>query len=351
MTMGKASRRLAKKQHQQHQLQAKQEIEALRQQMRSCYEQQDYAGTINTLAAIVQAGAHDADDLYLGAYSYFMMGDYERTAKMVTTVLDLAPGHLEARLLLARLCIFQNRIDDGLAIYDFVLESYANALTEEQSEDIEDILDYYGRQDREHIAEDFPHVAAFLGLTEEEPAAQPVQAAAAAGPASQEPVPQPPAQPVQSQAAVPARPARQEQAEEPFAVAPATQAPAAPAMQSPAAPAQATVPQPQQAASVAAQAPADAVVGTKIDNVLGQAISLREKLRVLNAYAGGLFVADDLAGAEQCLRACLTIDEQDAPTLRNLAVLLHAAGQQDKAFAVAAQLPCTDFLLLDHLRH
>ena len=139
MTMGKASRRLAKKQHQQHQLQAKQEIEALRQQMRSCYEQQDYAGTINTLAAIVQAGAHDADDLYLGAYSYFMMGDYERTAKMVTTVLDLAPGHLEARLLLARLCIFQNRIDDGLAIYDFVLESYANALTEEQSEDIEDI--------------------------------------------------------------------------------------------------------------------------------------------------------------------------------------------------------------------
>ena len=122
--MGKASRRFLKRQEQRKQEQAKQAIGGKSAVVRQHFEAGEYAETINALAELVQAGGHDAESLYMGAYSYFMTGDYLRAASMVQNVLTFDPNHVAARILLARVCILEDRADDGLAIFDFVLEHY-----------------------------------------------------------------------------------------------------------------------------------------------------------------------------------------------------------------------------------
>lgn len=320
--MGKASRRFLKRQEQRKQEQEKQAIGGKAAVVQQHFAAGEYADTINALAELVQAGGHDAVSLYMGAYSYFMLGDYIRAASMVQNVLTFDPNHIAARILLARICILEDRADDGLAIFDFVLEHYEGALTEQQREDIEDILEYYGRNEGGRLQADFPYVAAFLGLGGEEasigeaPVAE-TPAHVVAAPAPQAPVAE---QPVTFAAEAPTVAAEEE------AMAGAPEAEEVPA---------------------ADETPD---VQDRINEILANNLSLMEKVRVLNAFAGASFVADALEDAESYLRAALEIDGTDQTTIRNLAVLLHAMGEQDKALAVAAKLPETDFLLLAHLR-
>lgn len=322
--MGKASRRFLKRQEQRKQGQAKQAIGGKAAVVRQHFEAGEYADTINALAELVQAGGHDAESLYMGAYSYFMTGDYIRAASMVQNVLTFDPNHVAARILLARVCILEDRADDGLAIFDFVLEHYEGRLTQQQREDMEDILEYYARNEGDRLATDFPHVAAFLGIGAEEKASAPVATA---------PAPVAPSAPVKETAPQP--------------VAFAAPQPAAEAAEAPE-----RVEDVAGVEEAAEEAAAEELPDTqdKINEILANNLSLLEKIRVLNAFAGASFAADALEDAETYLRAALEIDGTDAATIRNLAVLLHAMGAQDKALAVAAKLPETDFLLLAHLR-
>lgn len=304
--MGKASRRMNKRRQQQAAQAGQQASQELRKVLDALYEKGEYVDVINTLAEIVQAKQQTAEDLYKGAYSYFMIGDYTRAAGLVTTVLDAAPDHVAARILLARICILEDRIDDGLAIFDFIFEHYENNLTEEQREDSEDILDYYGRAEGDRLAKDFPHVAKFLGIEGvEAPAAAPAPAAVPApavqaAPVASEPVPAP--------------------------------APAA--------------------ASAQTAAPADMSVaeGERDSVFANKKLPLRKKVRLLNVFAGAHFAAGEHEAATVLLSAALDIDAADPETLRNLAVLAKCMGESDKALAIVAKLPQTDFLLLDYLR-
>jgi len=225
----------------------------------------------------------------------------------VENVLNFAPGHLAARILLARICILEDRTDDSLAIFDFVLEHSEAQLTQEQREDMEDILEYYGRNEAEHLKSEFPHVAAFLGLA---PAVAPAPQAA--------PVSIPVAPAPQAAAVAPAAP------EVPAAEVPVS-APEAPRV--------------AEASSVEAE----------IQAVMGKDASLRDKVRLLQAFAGGHFTAGEYAAAAKLLETALSIDGQDENVIRNLAVLAKRMGKTDKALALAAKLPQTDFLLLDFL--
>lgn len=322
--MGKASRRFLKRQEQRRKEQEKQAAAGKADVVRQHFEAGEYAETINALAELVQAGGHDAESLYMGAYSYFMTGDYTRAASMVQNVLTFDPAHVAARILLARICILEDRADDGLAIFDFVLEHYEGRLTQQQREDMEDILEYYARNEGDRLATDFPHVAAFLGIGAEEKASAPVATA---------PAPVAPSAPVKETAPQP--------------VAFAAPQPAAEAAEAPE-----RVEDVAGVEEAAEEAAAEELPDTqdKINEILANNLSLLEKIRVLNAFAGASFAADALEDAETYLRAALEIDGTDAATIRNLAVLLHAMGAQDKALAVAAKLPETDFLLLAHLR-
>ena len=294
--MGKANRRMNKRQQQRVQGVERRETRDLRKEIDEAYENGQYADVINMTAELVEDGQQKAEDLYKCAYSYFMLGEYERAAGMITDVLAYDAAHVAARILLARICILEDRIDDGLAIFDFVLEHYGSALSEEQREDVEDILDYYGRTEQERLAKDFPSVAKFLGIEVEEDA----------------------------EVAAP---------EERTA-----QAPAAPAASAPAAPAA------QQAAEDTA------VAEQERQSVLAKTIPFKQKLHLLNMFAGAHFVAAEHASTAILLSAALDIDASDPETIRNLAVLAKCLGKHDQALALASKLPQTDFLLLDYLR-
>lgn len=307
--MGRANRKMNKNKKKKEQEMQSAMVQKLREELNTLFAEEKYSDVINKLAELVQAGDHDPEMLYDGAYSYFMIGDYERAAGMVENVLTFAPGHLAARILLARICILEDRTDDSLAIFDFVLEHSENQLTQEQREDMEDILEYYGRNEAEHLQADFPHVAAFLGLA---PAA--TSAAAPVPKASSFTVPAAPVEPA----------------------APVT-VPEAPAVEAPIAAPEA--PQEDSAESVEAE----------IQAVMGKDASLSDKVRLLQAFAGGHFTAGEYAAAAKLLETALTIDGQDANVIRNLAVLAKRMGKVDKALELAARMPQTDFLLLDFL--
>lgn len=329
--MGKSNRKMTKRQQRREGAEARQDAALLRHQLATCFEQGDYADVINVLAKVVERGQQTAEDLYRGAFSYFMIGDYTRAAGMVSTVLSLAPENIDARILLARLCLLEDRAEDALAIFDFLFEHVTGGFTAEQSDQLEDLLAYYLENEREQICRDFPHIAAHYHLkaaegpetgAADEAAAALVKPASAAAPkavlgAPAEPAPYPCVVSGETLAAAP----------EETALAGA---------------------ETSEAASAAA---AEDVAAEERERVLSGSLPVAEKLRLLNAFAAGHFAAGEYAAAELLLSAALRLDTADAATLRNLAVLMKCSGDEERAMAFAAKLPQADFLLLAFLRN
>ena len=102
--------------------------------------------------------------------------------------------------------------------------------------------------------------------------------------------------------------------------------------------------QPVQAASPTVDAE------SKAEEILAQEIRPVEKVEALNAFAGAAYIADDYASAKTLLMAALRLDPGCDVTLRNMAVLLHDMGDQEKALQVAAKMRRTDFTLLHALK-
>lgn len=299
--MSRASRKMSKRRKRAQAVSKKNQVklgraaEAQRQHMQELLDKEDYVGVLQGLADLVQAECYDTDMMYLGAYSYFMQGDYTRSASMLSSILTLAPQHLAARILLACICMLEDRADDGLAIFDFIAEHFAEQLTQKQREDIEDIADYYVQTEREHVLHDFPALAAFMGLIEE----------------------------AQIEKAIPA-------VENDREVLPSTE---------------------KEAEQGEKQAEPAYIGGVskEIASVMGQPIALTEKVRLLNAFAAAHFAAGSYLEAHQELEKALHIDEKSDMTIRNMAVLLKRQGDGERAVAVASQLSQPDFLLLDFL--
>lgn len=137
-----------------------------KQVLQNLIDKDDYAAALNQLAVMVENNLYDADVLYAGAYCYFMLCDYERAAGWLDNTLSVDNGHVKARLLLARLCLLEDRAETGLTIYDFVLKNYGNVLTVEQKDEIKDVLDYYAHHEQEMLA-NFHNLQQFLGIGNE----------------------------------------------------------------------------------------------------------------------------------------------------------------------------------------
>ena len=322
--MGKASRRFNRGKNRKQTVQETKAQNAEKQtyeaQMKALMDNEQYADALNVLAEMIQEKIYDAEDMYRGAYCYFMTGDYARAAQWLTNTLSFAPTHVAARLLLARICILEDRTDDGMAIYDFVLEHYESSLDEEQREDMEDILEYYVEEDKAHVREAYPHVAAFMHIG-----------------AAEAPAAKAPAASVNIQAQAPAGAAVHvdvARGDEHTAVQlPQAGVPAA-------------------AESEAAEASIEQEAETQLARVRAMAkdVSLAERVRILNTFAGGYFVADELAAAKSFLAEALALDAKNDTTLRNLAMLAKAQGDKEKALQFASAMQTTDFVLLQALK-
>ncbi len=85
-------------------------------------EKEDYNLVLERIAELIRNKVYDADAMYAGAYSYFRLGDYERAADWVNNTLTYALGHLQAHVLLGHLCLVEDRVEEAMALYEYVLE-------------------------------------------------------------------------------------------------------------------------------------------------------------------------------------------------------------------------------------
>ena len=262
------------------------------EQIHTYVKKEKYAEAINAFADALAQGEPPKECYADVARAYFELGDYKRAADWVSNALSVDQGNVDVRILLARICQRERRTDDALKLYENILAVHAAALTATQRAEIEQRAGLDARLAQDKTRTTYPHLAALLGLA----------------PASAAP-------------AVPAAPASSGTAP----IAPVS-VPAAPAAQS------------------SGDAKAQAA------QILAQPIRPAEKMAALNAFAGAAYVQDNYAGARELLTTALELDPGCDVTLRNMALLLHEMGEQEKALQVAAKMGQTDFMLLRTLK-
>ena len=306
--MGKTSRKLNKKK-QKETIQGLQAAGSqLRDQMRSQERSMQYAKVIETLSELVDKKLVTAEDMYVGAVAYFMLGDYTRAGQCVNSVLTMRPAHIGARILLAKLCLNEERIDDALAIYEFVLSNFGGKLTKDQEEEILESLRYYGRHESEMLKTQYAGCYEFLmqhDCIQEKEDSLAKAAAVIAG-------------------------LKKEQDIESLALEPVKSAPE----------------------------PVSDPIGQTIQqtteqekmSVMTQSIALVEKVRLLNCFAGVHYYKNDYSGAKELLTIALEIDPGSDTSLRNMAMAMAGLGEIEKAVAVAGKMRETDFVLLQQLK-
>lgn len=388
--MGKAARKMKKKQVQAETAQSRQANARWETLLAEQMKAGKYAEAIETLAELVKGDDIEPEFMYDAAYAYFMVGDYERAGQWINHTLSYAPGHIPVRILLARLLILQERQDDGLAVFDFVLDKGADTLTEAQRDEIEEIVEFYGRSEGEKIRRLYPHIAALLKLEAPPAGTKDVsqilaslrQKVAAAGAAAGEAV-------EEAAAAVkPMAEAGVAAAGEAVAAAkPVLEAKAAAAAKKPAdilaslkqrlaavsqekaegasgtakasgrsggasqgvqPTTEGTVLSSARPQTAAAAANVSAAEKTKQD-VLKKALPAVQKAEILTSFAGGYYYQGDLASAELLLQAALELDASDG-VLRNMALVQQDAGRREEALQTAARMKLADFTLLRLLR-
>ena len=256
--------------------------------IRELMEKEAYAEAINTFADILAEGKEPPESTFGDiARAYFELGDYERAADWITMTLTRTPEHIDVRILLARICQREKRIEDALKIYDNLIAVQNANLTDDQRREIDRRAGLDARLDAARTKRDYPYLAAFLGMGE---------------------MPKPKEEPALPQAAP---------TQEVKAHTPTTDSF-----------------HPQEKAA----------------QILSQDIRPRDKLRALNAFAGFAYAENDYEGAKYLLTEALRLDPGSSETLRNMALLLHEMGEQDKALRIAAQMRRTDFLLLKTIK-
>ena len=388
--MGKLGKKMAKNQKKNKEVQLQEEMNPLKRKMKQQIAEENFTDAIATMSELAKLRCMDPEVMYDGAYSYFMLGDYERAATWIDNTLTYEPNHMMARILLARLCLLEERTEDGLAIFDFVLEHYLAVLPEESREEIEEILEYYGRNEADKLRRRYPHITAFLKLEST------ADAESAAEPPVAEKTAKEEAEPLaKAQAAVAAlknlmaktKPSEEKKEIEAAETLPKENitAPAAGKAQSAAAAlknlmAKSEIKEksgqladtaeekltktqdalrrlmqkdkkPETAAmDLPSAALAETIPSGEAEEILQRSISVVEKVRLLQAKAGEAFVNNRLAETQSLLQSALELDSCNDSTLRNLAVAAIADGDREQAIDYALRMAETDFLLLDRLR-
>ncbi len=389
--MGKAARRMKKKEEQAKAAETRQENARWEEKLKKQMAAGQYAEAIETLAELVKGNDIKPEFMYDAAYAYFMVGDYERAGQWINNTLTYEPGNIPVRILLARLLILQEREDDGLAIFDFVLDKGLAALTEEQKDEIEEIVEFYGRSEREKVQRNYPHIAAFLKLEAAAPgtrdvgsilaslkakvaaageaagnaveeataavkpalaagAAKAGEAAAAIKPeieARAEAAAKKPAEILASLKKRIAEVSGERKSAEPSASAsPSEKFEALPAPMASSA-ASATT------ATAAAKAPAPpSVAAAELvkENIRRKNLPAADQAELLNSFAGGYYYQGDLAAAETLLTAAIELGDPADGTLRNMALVQMEMGKREEALRIASRMKLADFPLLRLLR-
>lgn len=289
--MGKASRKIVKKQLEGKTAVQQFKIENLKAKIAECKENGKQEEELAFIVELLQLQCCDTDIIFDAAQLYFMAGDYEQSAIWINKTLELVPDHLEARILLTRICILGDRIRDGLAVLDCILKRDQD-LSEKQKDQMKEILAYSEQtRNTNELLQDYSHVAAFWEAMQVAP---------------------PPSL-------------------SPFAEVKDTLL---------------EVVKAGTAGVVITKGHAEAIKS----EIMTKNISLQGKIELCNSIAGEYCYAGQLADAEMMLLAAFSLDECNMETLRNLSLLMLVCDDKNRALQYAEKIPQKDFILLQLIK-
>lgn len=349
--MGKNSKRIINKKNKVNNKQTgalkeskkmSQEVKSWRNELKGFAEEENYAEVINTLAKIIEAKYYEAELMYDGAFAYFMLGDYTRAASWCNNVMSFDAGNVPARVLLARICVLEDRIEDGLAIFDFVLEKLSAGISEEMRYEIEEILEYYGNTEEELIRSSYPNVAKFLKLDDAIVDDLKMDDTENKVPVSAEEVKveevktDDPVVNIKSMLAKMRNLVAQDNDSLESAMVENSLAPE-------------IVADSEETEKLSENVFSDDVTDN-IAKIEQQSIDLISKIRLYNAFAAAAFMDNNTVSARAYLNEALLIDSAHEATIRNMAMLAKSEGDMEEAMEWAGKMPVADFVLLNALK-
>ena len=284
--MGKASRKLAKKQQGNRNGEQQKKIAEIKNRIDECKQSAKYEDGLVLVSELMDMNCQDIDVIFDAAELYFMAGDYQRANIWIEKTLEFSPGHIGARILLARICLLGDRVDTGLDILEVVLKIGQHNLTAEQEADVREMLLYYKNLKGEsELNSSYPNAAKFLGLLAQVDATPVIQAV-------EEDI---------SYTAVDDQMQIKDQQDD---------------------------------------------VKKVKQEIKAKPISLQEKISLYNSFAGAYYYENQLDSSKEMLVEANVLDEYNEETLRNLALLSAEMEDKEAALKYASKLQHTDFILL-----
>ena len=293
----------------------------LKGDMQVLIEAEDYVAAMDVMAEIAANSKIDAEVMYWGALCYFHTGDYDRAARWINNALNYNSNGVKERILLSAICIAEGRYEDGIRVMEAVLSGGMDNIAASDRAFMMEVLApvRYGYED---ILARYPQTEAMLKDKSEIAGEQEAEESAATALAKLREM-------LGRKKAGGKAELSVEEENKPSVVAQETFVDG-------------------NIDLTESKCPADKKfdVNDTIQQIMGKKASLQEKIKLLNAFAGGCYQSDDCQAACKLLEKALELDACAPEILKNMAYVCLADGDKEKAMEFVSRMPMVDFGLL-----
>lgn len=357
--------------------QAKKVLTSLKHDMQQFMEAEDYTAAMDVMAEMAANKQMDGEIMYWGAQCYFFTGDFERAEKWVNNALNNGYNNRGLKMLLATLCMSEERNEDAFKLCEVVLTEGIEGMSKQDQEIFDNFMDNISYGYDKQVSE-YPKISAYLQKRQADnevnsPVSKlkqilkdkEVEEAKPQQVDIHEEVKTEPEE-VSSEDKAQAALARLKQLlsknkEQGVEENNEVQKPVESTIISEAVQEKDEItpeiqlvdaPQPivEESDNVQQNEAEKVDVSDTLTKIAAKEISLVEKVRLINVFAGVCYQQGDYQSAFDLLSAALELDGQDAATLKNIAYTCLSAGEQEQAMSFAAKLPVVDFALLYALK-
>lgn len=371
--MARLKNKINKNKMKKRNAQTKQVLTGLKHDMQQLMEVEDYTAAMDVMAEMAAKKQMEGEIMYWGAQCYFFTGDFERAEKWVNNALNNGYNSAGLKMLLATLCMADERNEDAFKLCEAVLTEGIEGMSKQDQEIFDNFMDNisYGYDE---LVSEYPKISAYLQKKQADNEAnspvnklkeilkgKKIEEAKPQQAEVQEEVKTEPDEDKAQAALARLRQLLSKNKEQVVEGNNEVQKPLESTIISEA------VQEKEEITPEIQQVEKSQPIGEESDNVqqneaekvdvsdtltkiAAKEISLVEKVRLINVFAGVCYQQGDYQSAFDLLSAALELDGQDAATLKNIAYTCLSAGEQEQAMYFAAKLPVVDFALLYALK-
>ena len=275
--MGRNGKKMEKNRNKLKQAKVCNIIKQKKIELSNAVDLKNYTKALDIISELMELGCREVDVFYQTAYVYYMMKDYNRAIKWVDNTLKYDSNNILARILLGKLCILEERYDDAMSIYEYILQNFCNEIVNIYIVEIRQIIEPIWKDDQEWIMNNYPQISNMMKRDCEDDKNEKLY---------------------------------NEKNKE----------------------------------------IKKADIERVLQEVKNKNISLNEKIKILNKFAGGEYINGNIEYSEIFLLEAFKLDAYNDSILRNLAIVYKEKGDKEKAMLYAGKMIYTDFCLLKYLK-